>query len=153
MQANHWGHKSYQHILPPEKKSFINHSKTVTKTTSNRTCYKEGGNANTAGAIYSTLCTKHGKLCVGQARPSLKERINGHCSDGVHHLDRFNFTQHYNVWTWIRNFKWFLQLTFDNLIVVGRTFWIMSRKCIPSKLCDNDNSFQPLSFPLNIYKF
>ena len=68
MRANHSGNKSYQPILPPEGKSYIadliNHSKTVTSTISNRTCYIEGGNANTVRAIYSALCTKHKKLYV-----------------------------------------------------------------------------------------
>ena len=90
VQANHSGHKSYQSILTPEGKSYIadliNHSKTVTNTISNQTCYI-GDNANTVGAIYPTLCTKHKKLYVGQKRQSLNERINSHRSDAVHHPD------------------------------------------------------------------
>ena len=67
VRANHSGPKSCQPILPPEGKFYIgdliNHSKTVTNTVSNRTCYIEGGNADTIGAIYSALYTKHEKLC------------------------------------------------------------------------------------------
>ena len=62
VRANHSGHKSYLPMLPPERKSYIadliNHSKTFTYTTSNQMCYIEEGNANTAGAIYSALCTE-----------------------------------------------------------------------------------------------
>ena len=55
VRPSHSGHKSYQPILPPEGKSYvadlINHSKTVTNTISNQTCYIEGGNATTVEAI------------------------------------------------------------------------------------------------------
>ena len=61
VRANHSGHKNCQPILLPERKSYIayliNHSKAVTNTISNRTCYIEGGYANTVGAIYSAVCT------------------------------------------------------------------------------------------------
>ena len=86
VQANHSWHINYQPILPPGEKPYIadliNHSKTVTNIISNQMCYIEGGNSNTAGAIYSALCTKHEKLCVGQTWHPLKKRFNGHHSQG-----------------------------------------------------------------------
>ena len=68
VRANQLGHKSYQPMLPPEGKSciadLINHSKIVTNAISNRTCYIEGDNANTVGAIYSALCKNIGNCML-----------------------------------------------------------------------------------------
>ena len=100
VQAIHSGHKSYLSTLPPEGKSHIadltNHSKTVTDTISNQTCYIERGNTNTIEAMYSALCTKYKKLNVGQTRQSLNKRFNSQCSDAIHHPDQSNLAQHYN---------------------------------------------------------
>ena len=100
VQAIHSGHKSYLSTLPPEGKSHIadltNHSKTVTDTISNQTCYIERGNTNTVEAMYSALCTKYKKLNVGQTRQSLNKRFNSQCSDAIHHPDQSNLAQHYN---------------------------------------------------------
>ena len=78
--ANHSGYKSYQPILPLERNSYIayliNHSKTVTNTVSNKTCYIEGGNANTVRAIDSAVYPKYKKLYFGQTSQSLKKRFN-----------------------------------------------------------------------------
>ena len=94
VQANHSGRKSYQPILLPEGKSYIadlsNHSKTVANTISNRICYKEGGKANTVGAIYFPLFTKHKKLNVRQTQQSLNGGFHSNHSDAVYHPDRSN---------------------------------------------------------------
>ena len=100
VQTNHSGHKTYQPILPLGRKSYIadliNHTKTVTNIISKRTCYIEGSNTNTIGAIYSVLSTTHKNLCVGRIRQSINERFNGHRSDAVHYTDRSNLTQQDN---------------------------------------------------------